>query len=75
MTNEQIIKTNKKINTFLQKGLALAMQYEKAGQHETASAVLAITSKLAYQQIQATGLQEAIRLFWEDRKIEAQNYN
>jgi len=63
-----MIEINNEVNKLLQSGLKLALNYEKQGKCEEARLVLAITSNIAIKRMETSGLNQAIKDFWQDEK-------
>lgn len=72
---KKYIKINDEVNKLLQNGLALALFLEEGGRKDLAEFVIAQTSKTAEQRINSSGLREALRRFWDEKKALASNIN
>jgi len=66
--NKRMIDYNNRLNFVLQKGLRDAMKYEAIGEIDTAHAIIALTSRIVWHKLQVSGLSEALKEFWNDKK-------
>ena len=66
--NDKMIKTNNEVNELLKRGLETTLVYERMGELDMAQAILRATSVTAEMRIKASGLQTALRAFWNDKK-------
>lgn len=70
-----MISANNRINEFLQNSLRLETQLEKKGEYELARTIRRSSSLVAEFCIKISGLDKAMKAFWDDKKALGRNDN